>query len=94
MFVFALRAYDRINKTPVLEDLEKQADVTYQDIQRGIAETIMSESVHPAVGKDGDDNEKDYAADQSAKKLCASSRNSKRRSIRERPVMVSTARIP
>lgn len=67
MFVFALRAYDRINKTPVLEDLEKQADVTYQDIQRGIAETIMSESVHPAVGKDGDDNEKDYAADQSAK---------------------------
>ncbi|CAG7952721.1 unnamed protein product [Penicillium nalgiovense] len=67
VFVFALRAYDRINKTPVLEDLEKQADVTYQDIQRGIAETIMSESVHPAVGKDGDDNEKDYAADQSAK---------------------------
>ncbi|KUM59095.1 hypothetical protein ACN42_g8043, partial [Penicillium freii] len=67
VFVFALRAYDRINKTPVLEDLEKQAGVTYQDIQRGIAETIMSESVHPAVGKDGDDNEKDYAADQSAK---------------------------
>ncbi|KAJ5214758.1 hypothetical protein N7449_001927 [Penicillium cf. viridicatum] len=67
VFVFALRAYDRINKTPVLEELEKQADVTYQDIQRGIAETIMSESVHPAVGKDGDDNEKDYAADQSAK---------------------------
>ncbi|KAJ5501818.1 Phospholipase D family [Penicillium expansum] len=68
VFVFALRAYDRINKTPVLEELEKQADVTYQDIQRGIAETIMSESVHPAVGKDGDDNEKDYAADQSEKK--------------------------
>lgn len=65
--MFALRAYDRINKTPVLEELEKQAGVTYQDIQRGIAETIMSESVHPAVGKDGDDNEKDYAADQSAK---------------------------
>lgn len=27
----------------------------------------MSESVHPAVGKDGDDNEKDYDADQSQK---------------------------
>ncbi|OQE08597.1 hypothetical protein PENVUL_c009G02897 [Penicillium vulpinum] len=67
VFVFALRAYDRINKTPVLEELEKQAGVTYQDIQRGIAETIMSESVHPAVGKDGDSNEKDYAADQNAK---------------------------
>ncbi|KAJ5786995.1 hypothetical protein N7457_001985 [Penicillium paradoxum] len=67
VFVFALRAYDRINKTPALEELEKQADVTYQDIQRGIAESIMSESVHPAVGKDGDDNEKDYGADQSQK---------------------------
>ncbi|KXG52463.1 Phospholipase D/Transphosphatidylase [Penicillium griseofulvum] len=67
VFVFALRAYDRINKTPVLEELEKQAGVTYQDIQRGIAETIMSESVHPAVGKEGDGKEKDYAADQSAK---------------------------
>ena len=65
--MFALRAYDRINKTPDLEDLEKQAGVTYQDIQRGIAETIMSESVHPTVGKDGDENEKDYAADQMAK---------------------------
>lgn len=67
VFVFALRAYDRINKTPALEELEKQADVTYQDIQRGIAESIMSESVHPAVGKEGDSNEKDYDADQNQK---------------------------
>ncbi|OGE47072.1 hypothetical protein PENARI_c068G12249 [Penicillium arizonense] len=67
--VFALRAYDRINKTPALEELEKQADVTYQDIQRGIAESIMSESVHPTVGKDGDRNEKDYTADPSQKKV-------------------------
>jgi phospholipase D1/2 len=65
--VFALRAYDRINKTPALEELEKQADVTYQDIQRGIAESIMSESVHPTIGKEGDQNEKDYTADPSQK---------------------------
>lgn len=67
MFVFALRAYDRINKTPALEELEKQADVTYQDIQRGIAESIMSESVHPGIGKDGDKNEKDYENEPSQK---------------------------
>ncbi|KAJ5349556.1 hypothetical protein N7541_007283 [Penicillium brevicompactum] len=67
MFVFALRAYDRINKTPALEELEKQADVTYQDIQRGIAESIMSESVHPGIGDDGDKNEKDYENEPSQK---------------------------
>ncbi|KAJ5538976.1 hypothetical protein N7513_007308 [Penicillium frequentans] len=67
IFVFALRAYDRINKTPALEELESKAGVTYQDIQRGIAESIMSESVHPSVGKDGDRFEKSYDADPSQK---------------------------
>ncbi|KAJ6010326.1 hypothetical protein N7451_001738 [Penicillium sp. IBT 35674x] len=67
IFVFALRAYDRINKTPALEELESKAGVTYQDIQRGIAESIMSESVHPSVGKDGDRYEKSYDADPSQK---------------------------
>ncbi|KAJ5080853.1 hypothetical protein N7456_013563 [Penicillium angulare] len=63
VFVFALRAYDRINKTPALEELEKRADVTYQDIQRGIAESIMGESVHPSIGHDGDRHEKSYEID-------------------------------
>ncbi|KAJ5577457.1 uncharacterized protein N7459_006421 [Penicillium hispanicum] len=67
IFVFALRAYDRINKTPALEELERKADVTYQDIQRGIAESMMSESVHPSVGKEGDKNEKSYDADAAQK---------------------------
>ncbi|KAJ5885865.1 hypothetical protein N7504_011701 [Penicillium tannophilum] len=67
IFVFALRAYDRINKTPALEELESKAGVTYQDIQRGIAESIMSESVHPSVGKEGDRYEKSYDADPSQK---------------------------
>lgn len=40
--------------------LEEDAGVSYQDIQRGIAETIMSDSVHPAIGKEGDKGEKDY----------------------------------
>ncbi|KAJ5126406.1 hypothetical protein N7526_008583 [Penicillium atrosanguineum] len=67
IFVFALRAYDRINKTPALEELEKKAGVNYQDIQRGIAESIMGESVHPSVGNEGDRNEKDYSSDSAEK---------------------------
>ncbi|KAF9895036.1 hypothetical protein FE257_004664 [Aspergillus nanangensis] len=61
VFVFNLRAYDRINKTPALEALEKEAGVTYNDIQRGIAESITSDSVHPAIGMEGDKNEVNYA---------------------------------
>nr|BAC67175.1 phospholipase D [Aspergillus nidulans] len=60
IFVFNLRAYDRINKTPALEELEKEAGVTFNDIQRGVAETLTSESVHPSVGKEGDKNEINY----------------------------------
>ena len=60
IFVFNLRAYDRINKTPALEALEKEAGVTYNDIQRGIAETIMSDSVHPSIGEEGDKGEVGY----------------------------------
>ncbi|KAJ5889022.1 Phospholipase D/Transphosphatidylase [Penicillium taxi] len=67
VFVFALRAYDRINKSPELEEFMKKADVTYQDIQRGIAESIMSESVHPSVGDDADKNEKSYEVDNNQK---------------------------
>lgn len=58
--MFNLRAYDRINNTPSLKKLEKEAGVNYHDIQRGIAESIMSESVHPTVGKEGDHHEKDF----------------------------------
>ncbi|XHF99845.1 hypothetical protein AWENTII_003331 [Aspergillus wentii] len=60
IFLFNLRAYDRINKTPALVELEKEAGVSYNDIQRGLAESIMSDSVHPAIGKAGDKNEKSY----------------------------------
>lgn len=60
IFIFNLRAYDRINKTPALEELETEAGVNYNDIQRGIAESIMSEAVHPAVDKEGDETEVGY----------------------------------
>jgi phospholipase D1/2 len=68
IFVFNLRTYDRINKTPALEELVKEAGVDYQDIQRGIAESIMSDAVHPAVGEEGDHHEKDFDDDASKEK--------------------------
>ncbi|OJJ55121.1 hypothetical protein ASPSYDRAFT_158991 [Aspergillus sydowii CBS 593.65] len=60
IFVFNLRAFDRINKTPALVELENEAGVTYHDIQRGVAETLTSDSIHPAIGKEGDKNEVNY----------------------------------
>jgi phospholipase D1/2 len=65
--VFNLRAFDRINRTPALEALENEAGVTYNDIQRGIAESIMSDSVHPSIGQEGDKNEVSYDDQQKEK---------------------------
>ncbi|KAL1846391.1 hypothetical protein Plec18167_007927 [Paecilomyces lecythidis] len=61
IFLFNLRSYDRINKTPALVDLEQKSGVRYQDLQRAEAEQIMSESIHPAVGEEADPHEKSYA---------------------------------
>lgn len=64
-----MRAYDRINKTPALVKLESEAGVTYNDVQRGIAESIMSDSVHPAIGKEGDKHEVGYDNAQQEKEV-------------------------
>jgi phospholipase D1/2 len=61
--VFNLRAYDRINKTPALVAQEERSGVKYQDIQRAEAEEIMSEGLHPKIGKEGDKKEKDVKGD-------------------------------
>jgi phospholipase D1/2 len=41
--------------------------VTFHDIQRGVAETLASESVHPSIGKEGDTNEVSYEDSQKEK---------------------------
>lgn len=46
VFVFNLRAYDRINKTAGLIEQEKRSGVKYQDLQRAEAEEIMSSGIH------------------------------------------------
>jgi phospholipase D1/2 len=46
VFVFNLRSYDRLNKTPAMKKMEEESGVTYQEVQRAQAEEIMSSGVH------------------------------------------------
>ncbi|KAK6385678.1 hypothetical protein LTS17_001248 [Exophiala oligosperma] len=51
IFVFNLRAYDRINKTPALIQQEKESGVSYQQLQRAEAEEIMGTGIHGYEGE-------------------------------------------
>ena len=61
VFVFNLRAYDRLNKSPAMVKQEEQSGVRYQDVQRAEAEEIMGSGVH---GVNGSNDPKGPAADQ------------------------------
>ena len=50
VFVFNLRSYDRLNKTPGLKKQEEESGVKYQDVQRAQAEEVMGEGLHGAPG--------------------------------------------
>jgi phospholipase D1/2 len=56
IFVFNLRAFDRINKTPALIQQEKESGVTYQELQRAEAEEIMGSGIH---GYEGENEERE-----------------------------------
>jgi phospholipase D1/2 len=56
IFVFNLRAYDRINKTPGLIQQEKVSGITYSQLQRAEAEEIMGTGIH---GYEGEKEEND-----------------------------------
>ncbi len=51
IFVFNLRSYDRINKTPALKAQEESSGVKYQELQRAQAEEVMYEGMHGAPGE-------------------------------------------
>lgn len=55
IFLFNLRSYDRLNKTPALKRQEEKSGVKYQEVQRAQAEEVMSGGVHGT--KDGDDSD-------------------------------------
>lgn len=71
VFVFNLRSYDRIYKTPALVEQMEKSGVKYQDVQKAYATELMGESApsstdeHP--GKSGGDAEAEKLADQRRK---------------------------
>jgi phospholipase D1/2 len=83
VFVFNLRAYDRINKTPGLIEQEKRSGVKYQDLQRAEAEEIMGSGIH------GNPSEK---ADRGAKHPGLDTNEDERRKIIDRKRQFEAAR--
>lgn len=59
IFVFNLRSYDRLNKTPALKKQEEKSGVSYQEVQRQQAEQVMGEQVHGVKDSDGSSSEGD-----------------------------------
>ena len=46
IFVFNLRSYDRLNKTPAMVKQEEKSGVSYEVVQRAEAEELMGEGIH------------------------------------------------
>lgn len=62
IFMFNLRSYDRLDKTPALKEQEEKSGVKYQDVQRAQAEEVMSSGVHGVDDKtvsDSDESDDD-----------------------------------
>ena len=62
IFMFNLRSYDRLNKTPAMKKQEERSGVKYQDVQRAEAEEIMGEGIH---GAEDDSSSSDGQGDDS-----------------------------
>lgn len=53
IFVFNLRSYDRLNKTPAVVKQEEQSGLKYQDVQRAQAEEIMGSGIYGSTDVEG-----------------------------------------
>ncbi|KAI5463068.1 hypothetical protein BGZ63DRAFT_380430 [Mariannaea sp. PMI_226] len=56
-FVFNLRSYDRLNKTPGITETEKKTGISYQQVQRAEAEEIMAEGIHGTYDPQDDEGD-------------------------------------
>lgn len=54
LFMFNLRSYDRLNKTPAMQKQEEKSGVKYQDVQKAHANDIMGETIPSST----DENDK------------------------------------
>ena len=66
IFIFNLRSYDRINKTPALKKQEESSGVKYQEVQRAEAEEIMGTGLRSLPS---DSSTKDKMKSKGLKKL-------------------------
>ncbi|KAI0150681.1 phospholipase D/nuclease [Xylariaceae sp. FL1272] len=57
IFFFNLRSYDRLNKTPKIEQQEKESGVKYQQVQRAQAEEVMGPGIHGSKDVEGERDE-------------------------------------
>ncbi|KAI1266981.1 phospholipase D/nuclease [Xylariaceae sp. FL1019] len=57
IFFFNLRSYDRLNKTPKIEQQEKESGVKYQQVQRAQAEEVMGPGIHGSTDVEGERDE-------------------------------------
>ncbi|KAI1413844.1 phospholipase D/nuclease [Hypoxylon sp. FL1857] len=57
IFIFNLRSYDRLNKTPAIRHQEEVSGVKYHEVQRAEAEEIMSEGIHGSADVEGERDE-------------------------------------
>ncbi len=53
IFLFNLRSYDRLNKTPAIKKREEESGVKYQEVQRAQAEEVMGEGIHGTADAEG-----------------------------------------
>lgn len=54
VFLFNLRSYDRLNKTPAVAKQEEASGVKYQEVQRAEAEEVMGEGIHGTTDVEGE----------------------------------------
>ncbi|KAI0837866.1 phospholipase D/nuclease [Hypoxylon sp. FL0890] len=57
IFIFNLRSYDRLNKTPAIKHQEEVSGVKYHEVQRAEAEEIMGEGIHGSADVEGERDE-------------------------------------
>lgn len=72
IFVFNLRSYDRLNKTPALKEQEEISGVPYADVQNAYAEEVMSgggQAVRQHHVRGDDDTKKETLDDKEKRRL-------------------------
>lgn len=80
IFIFNLRSYDRLDKSPSVQEQEDRSGVKYQEVQRAQAEEIMGSGIHGSTDVEGGrDKHMGRAEEQKESKEVAQSAQAKQR---------------